>query len=249
MIGVLAGVTLASAAGCERSLLAVRRSGDEHFARGEYEQALAEYDEYIERAPGRAEVHSMRGLTLMKLGRKGEAREQALIADTLAQENDEIFANTCETLFAAKEFDALNRLLRTRTVDRGRSRDFLLLADFSMRQGDVDEAQRAYLFAAQLDGGMSVKPHLGLARLYKGLTPNPDMERAVARLQMAYFVDPTNGEVLELAREMGEIVGPTFGRVPFEATPEGRQRLEVLGVERDQTLPEADAAAPSGSPR
>lgn len=247
-LGLVVSAMVLSLAGCERSLLAVRRSGDEHYARGEYEEAQADYKQYIERAPGRAEVHSMMGLTLIKLGQPGQAREQALLADTLAQENDEIFANTCQTLFEAKEYEALNRLLRTKTVDRGRSKDFLLLAEFSVKQGDADEAQRAFLVAAQLDGGMSAPPHLGLARLYLSLQPKPDTQRAVERLRMAYFVDPSNGDVIDLARKMGEIVGPTFGRLPFEATPEGQRRLEVLSGEKiDQPTPPAPSSeSPDG---
>lgn len=202
--------------GCQRSLLAIRESGDAHFARGEYADAEADYLEYIDRSPGRPEVHHMLGNTYLAQGRTAQAREQLLLAQTLRLEDDQIFRDTCEALFADKQYDELNRLLRARTVDRGRMEDYLLLADFALRQGDKDEAQRAYLTAAKVDGGRSVGPQLGLARLYASIGDKP---RAIERARMAYFVEPQNGEVQVLIQQLGQIPGPALGIVPTEQVP------------------------------
>jgi len=208
--------------GCnmQRSLLAVRQSGDAHFARAEYTEAQYDYEEYLTRSPARPEVHYMLGRTYLAQGRTGPAREQLLLAYRLRPEDDDIFPNICEGLYADKQYDELNRLLRSRTIDRGRMQDWLLLAEYSQRQGDMDEAQRALLTAARVDNGQSVEPQLGLAKIYMAAGDNT---RAIERLRMAYFVQPQNGEIATLATQMGEIVGPSFGipptEMPYSPTP------------------------------
>lgn len=199
--------------GCQRSLLAVRESGDRHFARGEYAEAEADYVEYIDRSPGRPEVHQMLGKTYLALGKTGLAKEHLLLANTLRLEDDQIFVDTCEALFADKRFDELNRLLKARTIDRGRMQDYMLLARYAMRQGDKDEAQRALLTAAKVDGGMNFEPQFELAKLYAQIGDKP---RAIERARMAYFCDPQNGEVNQLLVELGQIPGPALGVVPTE---------------------------------
>lgn len=200
-------------AGCQRSLLAVRQSGDAHFARAQYVEAETDYREYLDRSPARPEVHFMLGRTLLAQGRTAEAREQLLLANRLTPENDDVFRMTCEGLYSDKQYEELNRLLRSRTIDRGRMDDWLLLADYSMRQGDMDEAARSLLTAAKVDGGRSVEPQLGLAKIYMSVGDNT---RAIERLRMAYFVAPQNGEVATLASQLGQIVGPSFGTPPTE---------------------------------
>jgi len=209
---LLAAISLG---GCnmQRSLLAVRQSGDAHFARGEYAEAQADYEEYLGRSPARPEVHLMLGRTLLAQGRTGPAREQLLLANRLTPENDEVFAHVCEGLYQDKQYEELNRLLRARTIDRGRMQDWVLLSEYSQKQGDMDEAQRALLTAARVDGGMSIEPQLGLAKVYMAAG---DKTRAIERLRMAYFIDRQNGEIAQLATSMGEIVGPSFGTPPTE---------------------------------
>lgn len=201
------------AGGCQRSLLAVREAGDKHYARGEYQEAEADYLEYIERSPARPEVHQMLGNTYLAMGKTGLAREHLLLAQTLRIEDDKIFADTCEALFVDKKYDELNRLLRARTVDRGRMQDYLLLAKYAERQGDKDEAQRALLTAAKVDGGKSIEPQLELAKMYKDVG---DKTRAVERARMAYFCDPKNGEVNKLLQDLGQVPGPALALPPSE---------------------------------
>jgi predicted Zn-dependent protease len=214
VVGVSMVLAMGNAGCAQRGLVAVRDSGDEHFKYGEYDAALKDYQEYIDRRPGNAHVHEMLGNTYLKLNETGLACEQLKLAHTLRMEDDEIFASLCEGLYADKKYDDLNRLLRERTIDRGRMQDWALLAKYSERLGDRDEAQRAWLTAAKVDGGRSVVPQLGLARLYKSVG---DLGRARTRAAMAYYCDPTNGEVAALARELGEVPGPTFGVPPIES--------------------------------
>ena len=224
---ILAACTLT---GCERSLLAVRESGNDHYKRGEYDSALQDYQEYMQRSPGRPEVYHMLGKTYLALGQTGMARENLLIAHSLRLNDDEVFADTCDGLYADKQYEELNRILRTRTIDRGRMFDYLLLAQYAEKQGDMDEAQRALLTAARTDGGQSIQPQLALAKIYAKVG---DRQRAVERLRMAYFIDSRNGEVLQLAQEMGEIVGHSFALMPTER----------------QAPPERTSAVPTETPK
>lgn len=200
----------------QRSLVAVRDSGDQHFRYGEYDAAMVDYDEYVDRNPGNAHVHQMMGNTLVKMGKPAHGCEQLKMAHTIRIEDDEIFADLCACLYADKKLDDLNRVLRERTIGRGRMQDWALLAEYSDKLGDQDEAQRAWLTAAHVDEGRSALPQLGLAKLYLKVG---DKERARKRIAMAYYCDPTNGEVVALARQMNEIPGPTYGMMPEEAGP------------------------------
>lgn len=205
---------LLSLGGCgTRSLVAVRDAGDQHYRYGEYDAALTDYQEYIDRNPGNAHVHQMMGNTQVKLGSTGLGCEQLKVAHTIRMEDDEIFSDLCACLYADRKLDDLNRILRERTIGRGRMQDWALLASYAEKLGDQDEAQRAWLTAAQVDGGRSAIPQLGLAKLYLKVG---DKDRARKRIAMAYYCDPTNAEVVQVARQMNEIPGPTYGMVPEE---------------------------------
>lgn len=199
--------------GCQRSLTAIRNSGDRAYAEGNYELARAEYEEYLEKSPGNPEVTHNLGDTYLKLGDTAQARERLMVAYSMRLEDDEVFASLCEGLYADKKYEDLNRVLRQRTIDRGRMQDYLLLADFSQRMGDDDEAQRALITAAKVDRGTSARPYLELAKLYMKAG---DTERAIERLRNAWYVDPTNGETAQLAATLGQVTGPTFGKMPEE---------------------------------
>lgn len=203
--------------GCARSLPAIQQSGDWHYAQGQYDAAQAEYLEYLDRKPSSPQVQHMLGKTYLAQGETGLARERLLLAHAMRMEDDDIFASLAEGLYQDKKFDDLNRLLRARTIDRGRMQDWALLATYAEKLGDRDEAQRGWLTAAQVDGGKSYQPQLGLAKLYLSVG---DISRARRRAAMAYYADPTNGEVNELIKKLGEIPGPTLGIPPAESTGE-----------------------------
>jgi len=218
-LAALAGAAFSMVGCSSRSLVAVRDAGDQHYQYREYDAALKDYEEYIDRRPGNAHVHQMMGNTYVKLGKTALGCEQLKLAHALQLEDDGIFADLCSALYADKQYDELNRALRERTIGGGRMQDWALLASYADKLGDQDEAQRAWLTAAQVDGGKSVVPQLGLAKLYMKVG---DADRARKRLAMAYYLDPTNTEIAEMARELNEIPGPTYGVVPEEQMGVGR---------------------------
>lgn len=211
-LSLLMGVSALS--GCTRTLQAVEESGDDHFERKEFDAAAKDYEEYVDRSPGNAYLRSKLASTYLAMGKSGMAAQHAQVAQAMRVEDDAIFASTAQALYQDKRYEELNKLLRQRTVDRGRLADYMRLADYSLRQGDLDEAQRAYLTAAKVDAGKSFQPHLALARLYAQIG---DRKRARDRLGMAYAVDPSSGEVNQAIRDFGEIPGPTFAITPPEA--------------------------------
>ncbi len=236
---LLLSAALLSLTGCgPRSLVAVRDAGDQHFQYAEYDAALSDYQEYIDRNPGNAHVHQMMGNTFVKIGKTGLGCEQLKVAHTIRLEDDDVFADLCACLYADKKLDDLNRILRERTIGRGRMQDWALLAMYAEKLGDKDESQRAWLTAAQVDGGRSVQPQLGLAKLY--LTVG-DRERARKRIAMAYYCDPNNAEVNQLVRQMNEIPGPTYGMVPEEAGAGGSSQSTPPQLTNGQAPAEPDA--------
>ena len=207
------GAAVLSSAGCQRSLTAVRESGERAYREGNYTLARSEFEEYLGRSPGNPFVTHMLGKTYIQTGQTSDARERLLVAYSMRPEDDEIFESLCDGLLADHKYEELNRVLRQRTIDRGRMKDYMLLAHYAQLTGDDDEAQRALLTAARVDRGMSIEPQLELAKLYMKAG---DRTRAVDRLRAAYFIDPKNGEVAQLAASLGEVVGPSFGSVPEE---------------------------------
>ena len=222
----LAAGSVLSAGCAQRSLVAVRESGDYNYKMGHYDAALTDYKEYVERAPGKPEVHQMLGNTYMKLGETGLGREQLLMANAMRVEDDQIFADMCAALYTDKQYDDLNRVLRQRTVDRGRMQDWALLATYSEKLGDRDEAQRAWLTAAKVSNGRAVDPQIGLARLYMQVG---DMDRSRQCTAMAYWLEPGNPNVQILVRDVKEVPGPTLGVMPSEFSgplPPHRQPMD-----------------------
>lgn len=222
---ILTASMLMLGACAERSLVAVRNSGDVYLQEKKYDLAIDEYKEYVDRAPGNPYVYYRLGQAYLGAGQTGMARENALLAHSIKVEDDAIFAGACEALFADKNHEQLNRLLRARTIDRGKMQDFLLLGKYSELQGDVDEAQRAYLTGAQVDAGNSWQPHLALAKLYKKVG---DKKRYMRRLAMAYYAGPNEQEVMEEVKSSGAIAGPTFGVPPAEMMGEAQDPMPLM---------------------
>lgn len=213
-LAAIAGLSLiGSLSGCTRTLSACEEAGDDHFERKDYDAAAKDYEEYLDRSPGNAFIRSKLAETYRAQGKTGMAAQHAQVAQAMRVEDDQIFASTARALYDDKRYEELNKLLRQRTVDRGRMADYILLADYSLKLGDLDEAQRAYLTAAKVDGGQHVEPYLALGRLYHQIG---DQRRARERLGMAYFIDPKNGEVIQAIKDLGEVPGPTFAIAPPE---------------------------------
>lgn len=211
---LLVGALTLSGCNTQRPLPRVWEMGDRAFDKADYNQARAEYGEYLERKPGEARVQHRMALTLLELGRAQEAVEWAVIAHDQRPGDEQFIETRARALFEARRNDELYAFLRLMTQDRGRVADYLRLGDYSSRLGDPDGAESAFLLAARLDGGKNLEPQIALADFYASIN---DMSNAKKRLRMALFIDPTNEILYHRLRAMGEIPGPSLAIVPAEA--------------------------------
>ena len=142
-----------------------------------------------------------------------EAREQLEKAYTLLPNDDEVITTLAEAMAQSRSIEEAARLLRTIAQDRKRPADYLRLGQFLQRANDADAAEEALLAAARGDRGQSVEMQMALVQLYRSIGSD---EKALARLRMAYYLDPIDPRIQELIRGYGEVPGPTFAQVPSE---------------------------------
>ncbi|HYE01721.1 MAG TPA: tetratricopeptide repeat protein [Phycisphaerales bacterium] len=214
LVPMLLLAAMTALAGCTgRSTLAVQEDADRAFARGQYAQAAADYEEFTRRLPGDAGGRYRLGRTYLKLNRPLPAREQLYMAYSQNPDRDEYVEALADALYAAGQHEEMYRVLRQRALDRGRPEDYLRLAAFAQKVGDADEARQALLTAARLDKGRSAKVQLSLADFYTSIG---DRQNAVQHLRYAAFLAPTDASVQDRARALGEVPGPSFAAPPPE---------------------------------
>lgn len=200
----------------QRSLLAVRESGERALEEGRYNDAVADFEEYVERLPGDAigRYNLGRSYLLANPPQPTAAREHLYLAYNQRLNDDNVFEALCQALQAGGRTEELFRLLRQRALDRQRPSDYMRLGRYAEEFGDPDQARQAYLTAARIDQGQTASIQLALADLYAKLG---DEERALRRLRMALYLDPNNRDIAERIRGYGEIPGPSFALKPEEA--------------------------------
>ena len=199
--------------------MAVRESGQNALDRKDYNRALNDLVEYVQRNPGDTYVRYLLGKAYLGLDRYKDAREQLEIAYTGNLENDDVLDALCEAMYGDRKNDELFNLLKQKTSERGTVRDYMRLADYSRRAGDADATQLALLQAAKLDAGKTAAPHIALADFYASIGNDDD---ALKRLRMALFIAPLNTMVKERLMQYGKPTGREYGLVPPEmpAPPE-----------------------------
>lgn len=213
---LIAALTLSSlVAGCgsKRPLHIVKRDGDAAYKAGDYMKAQENYAEYIQRKP---EAHQLRydlAKAYVADGRARSAIEELTIALDVSPLNDDYLDLQAQAMLDADERDALTTLLRRNASERGRVSDYLRLGTFSAKLGNADEAKEALLTAAKIDGGKSTKPQIALAEFHASVG---DLKSQTRRLRMAYFIDPSNADVVAKLVELGEKPAPGFGLKPEE---------------------------------
>jgi tetratricopeptide (TPR) repeat protein len=215
--GLVVGVTVLAAAlaGCsgQRPLNRVLEAGDRAMEARQYEAALAEYREYVDRDPSAVDVRAKLARTMLETGDTARAREQATIAFNVRPLNEEYADLLAEAMYAADEREALVDFLQRQVAERGRVSDYIRLGRFSKRLGNADEALVAFNTAARVDAGRTVAPHLALAEFYEQIG---DQRQQVQRLRMALFIEPDNLRIQEQLRALGEVVGPSLPLRPTE---------------------------------
>jgi predicted Zn-dependent protease len=197
-----------------RTLPRVKEVGDRHYRDNQWEAARVEYQEYVDRKPGEAEVQMKLARCLVELGRSEEAVTAAAVAYDAQPNNAQALETYCMALAEAKRTDELFRILNGNCETRGSVADYDRLARFNFKLGDADGAERAYKMAATVDGGKTIEPQLALANFYKSIG---DKTNEKMRLRMALYLSPSNQEIYDRLRGLGEIPGPSLAIMPEEA--------------------------------
>lgn len=220
-IGIrMRGVVLAAAAllllgGCagKRPLDMVEDSGDKAFKQGQFDRALADYLEYVDRRPGNGAVRNKLALALLETKQPSKAVEHAWLAYDDRPTNDEYVETLARSLNEAGKHEELGKFLRDEIERRGRIDDYLRLARYSLLMGDGDGAELAYLTAARLDGGRTLDLQITIAQFYLSIGDNLS---AYERFRMALFLDPDNEVVYRELRTLGYVPGPSLAIPPRE---------------------------------
>ena len=210
---VLAALSLTLGGCAQRATHMIEASGDRALEKENYTLAAAEYAQVVDRLPHKARARLQYGKALLGIGEADRAREQLEKAYTLLPNDDEVITTLAEAMAQSRSIEEAARLLRTIAQDRKRPADYLRLGQFLQRANDADAAEEALLAAARGDRGQSVEMQMALVQLYRSIGSD---EKALARLRMAYYLDPIDPRIQELIRGYGEVPGPTFAQVPSE---------------------------------
>lgn len=212
-LGCLGGMFVGGCAS-KRPLVEVRASGDRAVEAGDFDKALKDYTEYVDRNPGDPAVQSSLARTLLATKQPSLAVEHAWQAFDAAPGEDEYIETLAQSMFEAGQTSEMQTFLRDQTLSRGRVQDYLRLGRYAAAAGDADSAEVALKTGAELDKGRTLAPQLALADLYRRIG---DTKNEVMRLRMALYLEPVNSEVNERLRALGEVPGPSFALQPTEA--------------------------------
>lgn len=204
---------LVLAVGCagQRSIARVRVDADQHAYYARFEQARADYQEVVDRAPSDWTYRVKLAETLSALGDHAGAAAQYAIIAGVRPFDDEIAERYARAMFDADQHDRLISYLQRRAEDTRTVGDYLRLGWYSVETGDADLALLALLTAVRLDAGRTVAPQLALADFYFAAG---DRAEAVRRLRMAHYIDPADDAVRQRIRALGEVPGPSFALAP-----------------------------------
>ncbi len=143
----------------------------------------------------------------MKLGSRSWRGSSSTGVAAVHPDNQDYANGLAEALFACNEREELITFLTREARDRGRPGDYLRLGHYQFLLGNVDEAKLAMITAAKLDGGMSIKPQMELANLYRSLG---DKENELKRLRMALYIGSPEPGHPEADSRMGRVPGPSY---------------------------------------
>lgn len=213
MVAVVGAAVWLGGCASQRPLVDVRASGDRAMEAGEYDQALKDYTEFVDRRAGDAGVENSLALALLATHQPALAVEHAWRAYDAAPGDDAHIETLARAMHEAGQTSEMQTFLRDQTHSRGRVQDYLRLGRYAAAAGDADGAEVALKTGAELDKGRTLAPQLALADLYRRIG---DTKNEVMRLRMALYLDPVNSEVNERLRALGEVPGPSFALQPSE---------------------------------
>ncbi len=205
--------------GCtgRRPLVDVREDAQWHEQYGRYDQALADYQEYVDRDKTDLQARLDLSRLLSHYERYREAAVHMEVAYSLAPQREHVVEQYAQTLFLADYHDTLLTRLRERAEARQTVDEYLRLAEWADRVGDTDQTRRALLTAERLGEGARIEPYVELAKL---AARTGDTQAEVLRLKQALYIDLHDGDdrtdpdVAARLRAHGLVPGPTIALPP-----------------------------------
>lgn len=203
-------VGLVGACAPRPSLGSLKALGETSRARGDYETAVTAYSQVLERRPGDVQTRYRLGLAQMELGQTGLARESFTVAHDIEPFNPIYRGALIEAMIVNGERAEAFAMLRRFAEETSGVEGYLALGRASERAGLPDDAERAFLVAAEL-GGDDPRPQRALADFYRQIGDRP---RELERLRVLLYLLPEENEVIERIRTLGEIPGPSLAVPP-----------------------------------
>lgn len=211
--GLAAALAIVSGCQTQRPVGLLQRDGEQAMLRGEPQEAIGYYQEWVDRQPQRADAQHALGEALLEAGRPSEAVGPLTVAWDHDQDNEEYFDDMAAAMRAAGRDQTLIGTLQTNATEKGRLVDYMRLGRNLQAMGLMDEAHQALKTAADIDAGRTVEPQLAFADFYRQLD-RPQEE--IRRLRMAYAIDPTDERVLARIHALDMIPGPSLALPPEE---------------------------------
>jgi len=146
-------------------------------------------------------------VSAMHTGNLSEARQALEIAHTLRPANRDIAVDLAEVMFLQDDRNGLFLFLHDRAQSRSDSRDWLLLAEYSLMTEDPDSARECIEKAMVVDDASSAGTWLEAATLSERMG---DLDSAMMYLRTAYTIEPDNTVVQDRLRAHGLVPGPTL---------------------------------------
>lgn len=199
--------------GARPSVLRAEDLGYNALNAGDYVKAEGYFLEAVDQSPGRLPARVGLGRALLGQSKAAAARSHFEVALTRDPTSTEVATLLAESMLRSGEVDAMMRLLKTRALDRQRVEDWILLGEFQAKAQDADGAEVSLLTAARIDKGQTIEPQVALALFYRSIG---DIDAAIKRLRMAYFLKPQDENIQRRLLELGEVPGPTLALQPAE---------------------------------
>ena len=150
---ILLGIVLLGITGCapHPTTATVREQASDALWAERYGEAETLYGELAERFPQDWRVQYGFGVSAMHTGNLSEARQALEIAHTLRPANRDIAVDLAEVMFLQDDRNGLFLFLHDRAQSRSDSRDWLLLAEYSLMTEDPDSARECIEKAMVVD--------------------------------------------------------------------------------------------------
>ncbi|MCC7408943.1 MAG: tetratricopeptide repeat protein [Phycisphaeraceae bacterium] len=213
-MAAMIGLALLTTTGCQVPNTVLNKRAAEAIERHE----LGRAEGYLTRAVAQNSrdwlAYYQLGIVRMQLRRPLDAQlslEKALTLNPHGPETPGIIDLLAESLLAQDKSTHLVGLLEQCAREYGMVEDYVRMAKFESRMGDVDGARLALNKAAAIADPADPTPYEAMLSFYESLGNG---EMATVALRHLYYLRPNDPELANALRRYGLVPGPTVGLPP-----------------------------------